>query len=116
MFNRHRQMVESGERESEYSKLHFFLTSITDRSEEINKYMNNASLCPIDITQLDFSQRLEVDQLFEPHHLDLVGENKEIMTKCVFKALKYTDQVSNVNIVRNADGLLSRREKEVLVD
>ena len=29
----------------------FFLPSIIDRSEEINKYLNNVSISPIDITQ-----------------------------------------------------------------
>ena len=49
-------MVESGELESEYSKKFFFLPSITNRAEEINKYMNNVSFSLIDITQEDFQQ------------------------------------------------------------
>ena len=34
-------MIESGEVEGEMSNIFFFLPSITDRSEDINKYLNN---------------------------------------------------------------------------
>ena len=51
IFNCHRSMIESGEVVSEMSNIFFFLRSITDRSEEINKYLNNVSISPIDITQ-----------------------------------------------------------------
>ena len=38
MFNRHKQLVESGRMNLEMSQLFFYLPSITDRSEEINQY------------------------------------------------------------------------------
>ena len=44
MFNPHRQMIESWEVESVQLELFYFLPSITDRSEEIDKYMDNVSL------------------------------------------------------------------------
>ena len=44
-------MIESGEVEGEFSNIFFFLPSITDRSEEIDKYLNNVLISPIDITQ-----------------------------------------------------------------
>ena len=39
-----------------------------------------------------------------------------MMTDAVVKCLNYMNDISNSNIVRNADGLLSRREVEVPVD
>ena len=114
MFNTHHQTVESGELESVYSKLYFFLPSVTDRAEEINKYLNDVSLLPIDITQGDFKQWLP-DQNFEPHYLDLFGENKKIMFEYVVKALKYVAQISNANIVRNPDGLFSFVKRRCLL-
>ena len=38
IFNRHRGMIENGEAENDYSNIYYFLPSITDQSEEINKY------------------------------------------------------------------------------
>lgn len=51
IFNRHKEMIESGEGEIEYSNIYFFLPSITDRYEEKNKYLKNISIFPVDITQ-----------------------------------------------------------------
>lgn len=42
-------MVESGEFHSEFSKPYFILPSVTDRSEEINQYLKNVNISPIDI-------------------------------------------------------------------
>ena len=49
--NRYRTMIESGKVEVDFSNNYFFLPAITDRSEEINQYLNNVSISPIDITQ-----------------------------------------------------------------
>ena len=38
-FTHHRAMLESGEYDTEFSKLYFFLSSITNRCEEINQHM-----------------------------------------------------------------------------
>ena len=51
IFNLHQSIIENGEVENNYSNLYYFLPSITDRSEEINKYLNNVSVTPVDISQ-----------------------------------------------------------------
>ena len=51
MTNRNRTMIESGEVESDFSNIYFFLPAITERSEDINQYLNNVSISTIDITQ-----------------------------------------------------------------
>ena len=51
IFNRHCTMTESGKVDSEKSNIYFFLSSITDRSEEINKYLNDVWISPINISQ-----------------------------------------------------------------
>lgn len=58
---------------------------------------------------------MELGQRFE-QHLDLFGEKKKVMRECVVNVLKRIAIVSNVNLVENADGLLSRREKDIEVD
>ena len=50
-FNRHKSMIESEEVEGDFSNIYFFLPAITDRSEDINQYLNNVSISPINITQ-----------------------------------------------------------------
>ena len=44
-------MIENGEAENDYSIIYYFLPSIIDWSEEINKYFNNVSVTLIDISQ-----------------------------------------------------------------
>lgn len=52
-FNRHRIQYESGAfANNEFSNVYFFLPSITDRSEETNRYiMGSVNLVPIDIEE-----------------------------------------------------------------
>ena len=50
IFNRHRSMIENEKVESNFSKI-YFLPTTTYRSEGINQYMNNVSICPVDMTQ-----------------------------------------------------------------
>ena len=50
IFNRHRSMIENEKVESNFSKI-YFLPATTYRSEGINQYMNNVSICPVDMTQ-----------------------------------------------------------------
>ena len=58
---------------------------------------------------------MELGQRFE-QRLDLFGEKKKVMRECVVNVLKRIAIVSNVNLVENADGLLSRRQKDIEVD
>ena len=38
----------------EFSKLFFFLLSVTDRSEEVNQYLNNVSIRPVNNRLVSF--------------------------------------------------------------
>ena len=49
MFNRHRLSFESRELRTDFSDLYFFLLSLTDRSEAINKPVGSVNLSKIDI-------------------------------------------------------------------
>ena len=114
IFNRHRTMITSREIEGDFSNIYFFLPAITDRLEEINQYLNNVSISPIDITeqQLDGWSRTK----FDPSKFDLFGLEKNTISDVVVKCLKHMHDISNSNIVRNADGFLSIREVEVPID
>ena len=51
IFNCHHVIIESGKADTKFSNINFLLPSITDRNEEINKYLNNVLICPIDVSQ-----------------------------------------------------------------
>ena len=60
-FNRHRIQYESGAfANNEFSNVYFFLPSITDRSEERNRYMGSVNLVPIDIEEVVSKWRVEL--------------------------------------------------------
>ena len=64
-------MIESCVVGSESSNIYFFLPSITDRAEDINQYLKNVSITPIDIKQ----EQLNVwthNTLFDPSKLDFL--------------------------------------------
>ena len=85
MFNHHRITFENGEYNSNFSKVYFFLPSITDRSEEINQYMNCVNIHPLDIDQKNFGAD------FNPSCLDFPGEKRLIR----LKALLIYEKISN---------------------
>ena len=113
-FSAVRRAPQNGKVANNYSDLYYFLVSITDRLEEINKYLNNVSVTPIDISQNQLNTWAETD--FNPAELNLLGMNKAIMSNAVIKCLKYMNDISNSNLTRNADIVLSRREVHIPVD
>ena len=113
IFNRHRAMIESGKVECNLSNIYFFLPSITDRSEDINQYLNNVSISLVVVMQSQLNNW--AGPKFDPSRFDLFGLEKNRMADAVAKSLKHINNISNSNIVQNAD-LLSRKEVEVPVD
>ena len=114
IFNRHRVMIESAEADAEFSNIYFSLPSITDRNEEINQYLNNVSISPIDVSQEQLNNWAVVE--FNPSKLDLFGSDKALMSAAVVKCLRHINDISNSNAVRNTHSLLSRKEVEVPVN
>ena len=83
-FNRHRIQYESGALQTKFSQIYYFLPSITDHVEEINRHMGSVNLLPIDIPEETF----DVDGIsFDPSKLDYDNPNKEKMTQTVVKML-----------------------------
>ena len=76
MFNRHRIMVESEEVDADFSRIYFFLPSITDCSEEVNQYLKNVSITPLDITQEQLNVWAQ-NSHFDPAKLDMYGGGKK---------------------------------------
>ena len=104
-FNRHEIRYKSGALKTKFSKIFYFLLSITDRAEEINRHMGSVNLLPIDIPE----ETLEVDGVaFDTSKRDYENLDKEKMAQAVVKMLKKVVDLSNANLIENASGLLAK--------
>ena len=74
-FKKHFQEVVNEKKNEDYSKMFYYLPSISDRKEEINQYKSNVSLVPTDVT-LEFinSFSSEKQYNFQP---DLLNSRDE---------------------------------------
>ena len=53
---------------------------------------------------------------FHPSKLDFSSQEKEIMTGAVINMLRKIADMSNANLFKNADGLLSKRDPNVSIE
>ena len=83
---------------NDHSNIYFFLPSTTYRSEKHNQYMEFVRLWPIDVEPSDFGEN------FDPSKLDHVTDkDREKTRECVSKVLRKVVNLSNQNLVRNAN-------------
>ena len=68
-------MFKSVELDTDFSRLYFFLPSITDRCEEINQHLKCVNIHPFDLEEKEFGA------VFEPNFPDFAGEKKNQMTE-----------------------------------
>ena len=85
-----------------------------DRSEEINRYLGSVNLSLINVPVSSFEVKKNV--VFDPSKLDFASQEKEIMTGAVVKMVKKIVHMSNANLVKNADGLLSKFDWGVSIE
>ena len=72
--------------------------------------MGSVNLSSIDITEDNFE--VESGILFNPSKLNYENPDKEKTRQAVLKVFKKVVNLSNANIIKNADGLLSKRSVE----
>lgn len=80
-FKKHNDPTKAGRMDAALSNLFFFLPLVTDKSGEVNKYINNVSTRPVDITQAAFKQWIDPDEKFDPLRLDLFGAKRSFSLK-----------------------------------
>ena len=104
-FNNHKVQYQGGVfLNNDRSDIYFLLPSTTDRSEKHNQYTDSVSLWPIDIKSTDFGKN------FDPSKLDQVNDiDMEKTRECVLKVLRKVVDLSNQNLIRNANCLLAKR-------
>ena len=113
-FNRRRVQYESGAFQGNtFSSVFFFLPSTTERIEDINRHMGSVNLSPIDILEKNFDAE---DVSFDQSKLDFECEEKQKISRTVVKMLKQVIDISNANLVKNSDGLLSKKNVDFDVE
>ena len=100
----------SGALNTGFSKIYLFLPSTNDLIEDVNRHKGSVNLSSIDITENNFE--VEGGIHFESSKLNYENPGKEKMRQAVLKVLKKVVDLSNANIIKNADGLLSKRSVE----
>ena len=81
MNEKHNPMLLNDGEVQDFSTIFFFLPSITDRKEKINKFLTNVSLHPIDVRYEDFQKysRNRID--FKPQDFDSTNLEKKTATR-----------------------------------
>ena len=80
-FNRHWIQYELGALDTRSSEIFYFLLSITDRVEDINRHMGSVNLYPIDVPYN--SSVVEDTVKFNQSKLDYEDPDKQKMTEAV---------------------------------
>ena len=99
-FKKHFEQIMSGDRD-ESSTLFYFLPSLSDRKEEINQYLNNVSLTPVDLT-VDFIEQFSENVAFKPDLLSSSDEKeRKPQIEILYGLFKHMATVSDQNLERN---------------
>ena len=112
-FKKHFQEVVNEKKNEEYSKMFYYLPSISDRKEEINQYKSNVSLVPTDVT-LEFinSFSSEKQYCFQPELLNSRDQKvREPHVKVLRELFRHIALFSNQNLERNITYLNAKENR-----
>ena len=112
-FKKHYHEVLNEKRESEnQSQLFYYLPSITDRKESINKWLGNVNLTPVDFN-LEFIESFSTaKQKFQPNLLNSSDPSKRNpQVDLLRNFFRHLASYSNQNLTRNVDCLLLKEKK-----
>ena len=110
-FKKHVPQLIEEKQTQDQSKLFFFLPSTTDRKDKINKFFGKANLYPIDCPYDDFVNYTTKIHSLLPHYLDSGNtDEKEAAREIVQNFLKHAAEISNLNLIQNANSLMAKNE------
>ena len=90
------------------------MPSKTGRKEKIHKFFGKFNLHPIDCSYDDFGNYSTKNQSFLPHHLDSRNTTeREAAREIVGNFLKHVAEMSNSNLIRNANCLMANNEAKI---
>ena len=95
------------ENKSQKSNVCFYLPSITDHKESINKDM--VSLVPVTSTISEISAFFPEGYIFDPSHLDQAGKNLQCARENLYAYFKNVARVSNSNLIQNIYAAMKKR-------
>ena len=102
MFNKHKIQYEAGAFDTDSSNTFFFIPSMADRIEKINKHLGSVNIRAVDINKNDFGEN------FNPAALDYMTDKiPAAKYKSVLNVLKKIADYSSQNLKQNADAYLA---------
>lgn len=110
-FNRQLFLFKTRQLQTEFSDLYYFLPSITEKSAPVNKHVNSVNFITIHIPEKTF----EVDRIWPVQVRYHVWREKVNGRGCI-ENVKKTADISYSSLVKNADGLLSKKPAEMEVE
>ena len=94
---------------NEYSKIFFYLPSITDRKEKINQYRDQVSLTPVDCKLEKFEDFSPSGYAFNPSHLQPSHPKYTDAKSTLYKFFENSIEVSNANLIQNVYSLMKKK-------
>ena len=91
------------------SGLCFYLPTITDRKEEINRYKSMVSLVPVTSSVEDIGQFSPEGYKLDPSHLDQIGKNLGNARETLYSYFQNVAKVSNANLIQNVYALIKKK-------
>ena len=85
-----------------------FLPFTTNRNEKINRYLDSVNISTIDFPEATFETKENVS--FDTSKLGFSCQEKEIMNDALVKMINKIIDISNANLAKNADSLLSEKK------
>ena len=92
------------------SDLFFYLPSITDRKEPINRYKDQVSLVRVTSTIAHISQFPPEGYIFDPIHLDQAGDVCANARATLYAYFQNVCKVSNANLIQNVYALIKEKK------
>ena len=97
------------ENKAKSSDLLFYLPSITDRKEQINRYKDQVALVPVSSTIADFELFAPEGYSFSPLHLNLLLDNENARLT-LYGYFANACKVSNANLMQNVYALMKEKD------
>ena len=92
-----------------FSKILFFLPSITDRREKINQYKDQVSLMPVDCKLEKFADYAPEGYSFDPAHLSSGHPKLYDARKTIYNFFANAAEVSSTNLMQNVYSLMKKK-------
>ena len=98
------------ENTSKRSDLYFYLPTITDRKEDINRYKSMVSLVLVTSSVADIGTFSPEGYKFDPSHLDQAGKNRDCARETLYSYFQNVAKVFNANLIQNVYALIKKKK------